>query len=93
MRLNSLAGVAYCEATRDDVPIDNIKLVTEWPGSYGGGTKEKVPSEISYDSNDGNVLWGCEIPPRNHRHVWTKLELDENKRSEELNALLELLSG
>ena len=87
-------GVAFCEATSENTPIDNIKIVTEWPGAFGQvGTREKVPSEISYESRDGKILWGSMIPPKSQRHVWTKLELDGNKRKEELEALLELLSG
>lgn len=38
------------------------------------GTKEKVPSEITY-VEDG-VRWGSLIPPHVQRYMWTKLELE-----------------
>lgn len=90
-----MTGVAFCEATSDNTPIDNIQVVHDWPGHHGQlGTKEKVPSEISYSASpSGKVLWGSLIPPHAQRQVWTKLELDEQKRGDELKMLLELLTG
>lgn len=91
----TFTGVAFCEATSDNTPIDNIQVVHDWPGHHGQlGTKEKVPSEISYSASpSGKVLWGSLIPPQAQRQVWTKLELDEQKRGDELKMLLELLTG
>src|SRR2546423_9397809 len=89
----TVKGIAFCETSGQPPPVDNIPIVQTWPGNHGvTGSKEKVPSEISY-SADGTVLWGFSIPPQAQRQVWTKLELDEQKRGEELKMLLELLNG
>lgn len=92
-RANALKGVAYCEANSDDTPMDNIKVVDDWPGVYGHvGSKQKVPSEISYDTKNGSSLWGSLIPPNVQRYVWTKLELDDVGQSNESRSLAEMLS-
>ena len=92
---NNRQGVAYCEATSRETPVDNIQIVHDWPGNHSViATKEKVPSEISYQpSADGKLKWGSLIPAAAQRQVWTKLELDERKKGEELLKLLSLLTG
>jgi hypothetical protein len=50
-------------------------LIHDWPLQHTKiGTKEKVPSEITYQ--DEGLLWGSNIPPNVQRHMWTKLQLD-----------------
>lgn len=86
-------GVAYCEATSDDTSMDNIKVIDDWPGvDRHVGSKQKVPSEISYDPANGSSVWGSLIPPNAQRYVWTKLELDDVGRTNDTQMLAEILS-
>jgi hypothetical protein len=66
-------------------------VYSEWP--YGGNA-EKVPSEISYSAAPGNEgQWGCDIAPGSLKFAWTKLELDQQERPEELKLILRALEG
>jgi len=70
-------------------------LIHNWPGKSQNATNEKVPSQVAYGSfAEGRTYeWGNRIPPRAERQVWTKLQLDEGQKREELKMLLALLSG
>lgn len=81
-------GVAFHERTSAYVKVDEIHQLMDWPKT----TAEKIPSEVSYQ-NDGTVSWGYDISPTARKLVWTKLELDEQRPSEELRMILEVLSG
>jgi hypothetical protein len=74
-------GVSYCEVSETKNHDPAILVIQNWPSSGAKtGTREKVPSEISYSGNE--VHWGCEIPLHFQRHRWTKLELDSPKPGE-----------
>jgi hypothetical protein len=64
--------------------------VTDWPKH----ADDKVPSEISYSPSQGfGLQWGYDISPGSCKLVWTKLELDQQRRSDELRMLLDALIG
>ncbi|KAF1944788.1 Hsp70 family protein [Clathrospora elynae] len=72
-------GVAFCETSGTNALERQIQIVQNWPAAHSMiGTKEKVPSEIAYTEN-GRTLWGSMIPPNVQRHIWTKLDLDNNR--------------
>ncbi|KAG0637899.1 hypothetical protein HOY80DRAFT_907084 [Tuber brumale] len=87
-------GVAFCDSSAGG-SIEGIQLIHNWPGKAQNATNEKVPSQVAYGSfAEGRTFeWGNRIPPRAERQVWTKLQLDEGQRREELKMLLALLSG
>jgi hypothetical protein len=66
-------------------------LYSEWPKGHG---VKKVPSEISYSvTRGGESQWGFDIAPGSLKFVWTKLELDQQERPEELVLILKALDG
>jgi hypothetical protein len=68
-----------------------LNLVQDWPGN---ANTQKVPSEISYSlATDNTTQWGGDFSPDSTKLQWTKLELDEQKRSDELNTILDALKG
>lgn len=68
-------GVAFCETSDTSVAEKIIEVIQDWPSCHTiVGTKDQVPSEISY-TEDG-IVYGALIPPNVQRHIWTKLELD-----------------
>jgi hypothetical protein len=86
-------GVAYQAVTANlgHERDDPVKLVQDWPG---GVTSIKVPSEISYSpATSGASQWGGDFAPGSLKLVWTKLDLDRQERSEELNMILNALVG
>ncbi|RPA89023.1 actin-like ATPase domain-containing protein [Choiromyces venosus 120613-1] len=87
-------GVAFCDSSAGG-NIDSIQLIHNWPGKSQNATNEKVPSQVAYGSfPEGRTYeWGNRIPQRATRQVWTKLQLDEGQKREELKMLLALLSG
>jgi hypothetical protein len=85
-------GITYCvlktEGGRESL---EEHVYTNWPK---GGGFEKVPSEISYSTTSGvERQWGFDIAPGSLKFVWTKLELDQQERSEELVLILKALDG
>lgn len=75
--LNNL-GVSFCEISDSDLDSEQIKVINDWPSQHTKiGTKEKVPSEISYNAQ--GLTWGSLIPPNVPRHMWTKLQLDSHE--------------
>jgi len=87
----TFTGVAYREVTGDDDDEDNHTVVpTNWPK----GAEEKVPSEISYSLAPGaERQWGYDISPGGRKMVWTKLELEQQERPDELRMILDALDG
>jgi hypothetical protein len=66
-------------------------IFQEWPE---GGNNLEVPSEISYSvASHGGSQWGYDIAPGSLKLVWTKLELDEQERLDELDLILKALEG
>lgn len=69
----------------EELPLQN------WPGL---ANNPKVPSVISYSgSNESESQWGYEISKNALTLVWTKLELDDCERPEELGLILTALRG
>ncbi|KAM6527538.1 hypothetical protein FSOLCH5_003604 [Fusarium solani] len=64
------SGVAW--ATAADFKRHNIKFISRWPGF--GREEGKVPTEIYYD-DDGEAMWGYDIPGDVTRLQWFKLLL------------------
>lgn len=68
-----------------------FNLVRDWPG---GAITDKVPSEYSYSpAPEGTSQWGGHFSSGSTKLVWTKLQLDEQKRTEELSMILDALIG
>ncbi|KAI5864716.1 hypothetical protein GGS23DRAFT_561506 [Durotheca rogersii] len=63
------SGVAW--ATAADFGAGNINVITTWPGA--GPEEGKAPTELLYQ--DGEVLWGYEVPPDDEPVRWFKLLL------------------
>jgi hypothetical protein len=91
MASNGGLGVAYqanCEQGRAD--IRESRLIRAWPGKVN----EKVPSEISYSlTTERNYQWGFDIGEGSHKMIWTKMELDQQGRKQELQWILDGLIG
>jgi hypothetical protein len=82
-------GVAYQEVTGTDNNDSEI-VISNWPKTVA----EKVPSEISYSpAPGGERQWGYEFGPLACKLVWTKLELAQQRRPEELRMILDALNG
>ncbi|RTE80896.1 hypothetical protein BHE90_004615 [Fusarium euwallaceae] len=64
------SGVAW--ATAADFKRHNINYICRWPGL--GREEGKVPTEIYYD-DDGEAMWGYDIPGDVTRLQWFKLLL------------------
>ncbi|KAL3300171.1 hsp70 family chaperone [Colletotrichum asianum] len=78
----TFSGVAW--STAADFARNEINLVTSWPGS---GTQEaKAPTELFYE--DGQVMWGYDIPLDADPIRWFKLLLvkDEDLTKELRNS-------
>ncbi|KAH6859112.1 hypothetical protein BKA58DRAFT_473205 [Alternaria rosae] len=77
------SGVAW--ATFADFESDQVNLITTWPGT--GREEGKVPTELFYE--DGEMMWGYEIPVDGDPIRWFKLlllrdeDLAEELRSSE----------
>lgn len=68
---------------------EQVEIIHDWPSKHTSiGTKEKVPSEISYQKE--GLIWGSLIAPNVDRHVWTKLQLDPQENGEAAKIYREL---
>lgn len=68
---------------------EQIEVIHDWPSQHTKiGTKEKVPSEITYQA--GGLTWGSLVPPDVDRHMWTKLQLDPQQEGEAAKIFREL---
>ena len=89
---HSSQGVAYQLVEHDQTvakPLE-IKVLTNWDAGVG----LKVPSEISYSaSQEHNYNWGFSIDKKAVKMSWTKLQLDQQSRAQELTWILEALKG
>lgn len=69
------SGVSFCETSDTNYIEERIQVIQDWPSSHTMiGTKEKVPSEITYIGDQ--LYWGSLIAPHHCRHMWTKLQLE-----------------
>lgn len=64
-----MEGVSFCESSIDNSGKENhVQLVQDWPALHTKiGTKEKVPSEVTYQKE--GLVWGSLIPPNVQRHM------------------------
>jgi hypothetical protein len=70
--------------------IQESKIITNWPKK----THHKAPSEISYSAAAGdNRQWGSDIHDGSQKMIWTKMELDQQGRKQELKSILDALVG
>ncbi|OCT45382.1 Hsp70 family protein [Cladophialophora carrionii] len=77
-------------ARHDDQPGTVIHNVTSWSRKNA----PKVPSIISYSPADAHeAQWGTEISRTGIEMIWTKLQLEEQHRLDELDLLLKALDG
>jgi hypothetical protein len=84
--------VAYQLVPYDQTVADPQKItyLTDWESGAG----LKVPSEISYSATEEhNQNWGFNIDPKALKMKWTKLQLDQQSREQELEWILEALRG
>jgi hypothetical protein len=89
---NGGAGVAYqiVEYVQGAGNIRETKVFTDWPTNAAS----KVPSEISYSQTSEHAYqWGFDISDDSHKMVWTKLELNQQERKQELQWILDGLIG
>jgi hypothetical protein len=90
--LTSSIGVAYQLVPYNQTIANpqSIKVLTNW----GTGVGVKVPSEISYSSSkEHSQNWGFDIDKNAVKMTWIKLQLDQQKREQELEWILEALKG
>ncbi|KAH6865782.1 hypothetical protein BKA58DRAFT_413432 [Alternaria rosae] len=74
-------GVSFCETSDNGTGDEHIEVIHDWPSQHTKiGTKEKVPSEVTYQKQ--GLLWGALIPSNVQRHMWTKLQLDPVNKGE-----------
>jgi len=71
--------------------INDIHMITNWPGSARNPTDERVPSEVAYYGQ--RFEWGNKIRHHNEREAWTKLLLDETYSKDQLRKIQELFHG
>ena len=81
-------GVAFHPVTgdQDDVNVDEIRILDQW---HDVGSL-KVPSAISFSPT---VRWGFNVDQGAGALVWTKLELEQQERRDELWIILTALVG
>lgn len=66
---NSFSGATW--ATNSDFEVGQINVITSWPGT--GREEGKVPTELFYE--DGEIMWGYDVPPDSDPIRWFKLLL------------------
>jgi hypothetical protein len=74
---NSLVGVSY--ATTDKSDIDDIHIISSWPGEQHA--MWKTPTRIAYARENLQIEsnnWGFQVDPKLISYSWTKLLLDKN---------------
>ena len=87
-------GVAFqaVTATQSGAAEGSLNLIKDW--GLRSGVSDKVPSAISYTpSTDDYRQWGADLSPGSLTMVWTKLELEQQSRSDELSMILGALKG
>ncbi len=80
-----------CHNGRRQPTIQDIQLITDWPGTSRNATEEKVPSEVAYSGQ--KFEWGNTIRHHDKREAWTKLLLDETYSKDQLRLIQKLVHG
>ncbi|KAF2188028.1 actin-like ATPase domain-containing protein [Zopfia rhizophila CBS 207.26] len=86
-------GIALATPFADVCDIDEIDVLSNWGPQMGN--HDKIPSAISYSkpSEAMEQQWGSSLSPGAVAMVHTKLELDVQDVSEELDFILQALDG
>ena len=75
--VNPVAGVSF--VTTDKSGIDDINIISTWPGDPYGSWK--TPTRIAYSAENPKIStnkWGFDVYPKLKSYSWTKLLLDKN---------------
>jgi len=70
-------GISY--VTTDKSDIDDINIITTWPGHQS--TTWKTPTRLAYKRENTGLhsnKWGFEVDSKLKSYSWTKLLLDKN---------------
>lgn len=93
-------GVSYILLGQDQHHVDinadgsGAGVVVNDVTSWGARGNPKVPSEIAYSpAEGGDANWGYEIREPAVKMIWTKLQLEEQSRLEELDLIVKALDG
>jgi hypothetical protein len=65
--------------TTEKSALDDIKIITSWPGEQGSSSK--TPTRIAYARENSFIQcnkWGFEVHPKLISYSWTKLLLNNN---------------
>ncbi|KAF2201018.1 actin-like ATPase domain-containing protein [Delitschia confertaspora ATCC 74209] len=86
-------GIAYATPHNSTCVLHEIDVMTTWGDQMDN--HDKVPSVISYSppTIEGEQQWGSSLSPDAVTMVHTKLELDVNSVSEELDFIMQSLDG
>ncbi|KAH8706945.1 hypothetical protein GQ44DRAFT_777606 [Phaeosphaeriaceae sp. PMI808] len=88
----TFTGVAWqiTPFNRATADFEKMTLQRDWPGEK---IHDKVPSDISYSPTaEHNYNWGFDIGS-GQKLEWTKLQLDQQSREQELQWILDALVG
>ncbi|KIW81283.1 hypothetical protein Z517_04308 [Fonsecaea pedrosoi CBS 271.37] len=86
-------GVAYATPNSNYLPLDEIDLMEDW--GHNMGNHKKIPSVISFSPSTEAMeqQWGYDLSEHAISVVHTKLELDLQDVSGELDLMLHALDG
>ena len=86
-------GVAFATPVGSRADLDDIEIIQDW--GLRMSNHDKIPSVISYSlcSSRQEQQWGTDLSPRAIAMVHTKLQLDVNEPSGELDLILQALDG
>ncbi|KFZ02938.1 hypothetical protein V502_11372 [Pseudogymnoascus sp. VKM F-4520 (FW-2644)] len=73
----TFSGVSF--VTTDKSSIDDINIISTWPGDPYGSWK--TPTRIAYSAENPKIStnkWGFDVYPKLKSYSWTKLLLDKN---------------
>ncbi|KAE9364684.1 hypothetical protein N431DRAFT_110243 [Stipitochalara longipes BDJ] len=86
-------GIAYAYTVEERASLNEIDVVQDWGPRMGN--HQKIPSVISYSLGTQNHerQWGADLSPQAVAMVHTKLQLDVEDTSEELDLILQALDG
>ncbi|OAP64492.1 hypothetical protein AYL99_00464 [Fonsecaea erecta] len=86
-------GVAYATPNSNHLPLDEIDLIEDWGSNMGN--HKKIPSVISFSPSTEAMeqQWGYDLSEHAISIVHTKLELDLQDVSSELDLMIQALDG
>lgn len=86
-------GVAFATPVGSRADLEEIEIIQDW--GLRMSNHDKIPSVISYSlcSSRQEQQWGTDLSPHAIAMVHTKLQLDVNEPSGELDLILQELDG